>query len=288
VTIVAGYSLATVRLWWRSLWRRAPFVIWSGTIASSHEPVAGWRRLQRRVLVRRASGFVAYGSLARDYLVGLGAPRERVMIGINTVETGFFRREAERLRGAATRPEFLCIGDLTARKRPDHALRAFAAATTGHPDAVLTFVGDGPLRASLQAEAAALGVAARVHFEGFRQRSDIPGYLARARCLLFPTWFDIWGLVLPEAMAAGVPAIASVHAGATHDLVEDGVTGFALDFADTAAAAARLRWFLENPPAAAAMGLAARQRIEERASLRVSAAGFVSAILAAATLNTTD
>jgi glycosyltransferase involved in cell wall biosynthesis len=280
VTVVAGYSLATMKLWARSLVRATPYVIWSGAIASPAAPVAAWRRLQRRLLVARARGFVAYGSLARDYLVSLGAPAAQVSIGINTVDTAFFATETARLRGTTTEPDCLCIGDLTERKRPDQALRAFAAAS--HPGATVTFIGDGPQRPRLEALAAELGVGAAVRFAGFRQRAELPAYLARARCLLFPTSFDIWGLVLPEAMAAGVPCLASVHAGATRDLIHDGVTGFAHDFADTAAVAARIRLLLEQPAAAAAVGQAGRRHIEQQASLAVSAAGFVAAIRAAA------
>jgi glycosyltransferase involved in cell wall biosynthesis len=278
VTVVTGYSPATVKLWLRSLWLPTPYVIWSGTIASAQEPVGALRQLQRRLLVRRAAGFIAYGSLARDYLVSIGAAPERIQIGINTVDTDFFRREAAALRGASTPPECLCVGDLTERKRPDLALRAFAAACAERADAVLTFVGDGPLRASLETLAAELGVAAQVRFAGFRQRAELPAFLARARCLVFPTGFDIWGLVLPEAMAAGVPCLASIHAGATRDLVVEGETGFAVDFADTAVAASRLRWFFAHPAEAAAMGEACRRHIEERANLGTSAAGFVAAI----------
>ena len=278
VTVVTGYSPAAMKLWFRSLWRPTPYVIWSGTIASEQEPVSLLRRLQRRVLVRRAAGFVAYGTLARDYLISLGADPARIRVGINTVDTAFFRREVAALRGPVTAAECLCIGDLTERKRPDLALETFARASEGRPDARLVFVGDGPLRPTLEAQAVRLGVSGQVDFVGFRQRAELPAYLARARCLLFPTGFDIWGLVLPEAMAAGVPCLASVHAGATHDLVVDGKNGFAIDFADADAAVARLRWLLDHPAEAAAMGAAGRQFIEERASLRTSAAGFVAAI----------
>jgi glycosyltransferase involved in cell wall biosynthesis len=278
VTVVTGYSPATVKLWLRSLVIKTPYVIWSGTIASAQERIGLLRALQRRLLVRRAVGFVAYGSLARDYLVSIGARRECISVGINTVDTGFFRREVAALRRAPAPPECLCVGDLTERKRPDLALRAFAAASRDHPAALLTFVGDGPLRESLATLARELGVAERVQFAGFRQRAELPAFLARARCLVFPTGFDIWGLVLPEAMAAGVPCLASVHAGATHDLVIEGKTGFAVDFADTAVAAARLEWFLGHPAEAAALGDACRRHIEERANLQTSAAGFVAAI----------
>lgn len=282
VVVVTGYSAATMKLWLRSWIDRVPYVLWSGTIASAFEPISIVRKLQRRMLVRRAAAFVAYGSKARDYLRSLGAPADRIHLGINTVDTGFFATETARLRNAdVPGQEVLCIGDLTTRKGIDLLLPAFARAATGRPQAMLTLVGDGPERERLERQAAALGIAGQVRFEGYRQRHELPAYLARARCLAFPTRFDIWGLVLPEAMAACVPCLASVQAGATDDLIEDGVTGFKVDFVDTHGAAERLAWMLDHPAEAVRMGRAAGELIRERASLAVSASGFVSAVEAA-------
>lgn len=54
----------------------------------------------------------------------------------------------------------------------------------------------------------------------------------QSHCFLFQTDFDIWDLVLVEAMSAGLPCISSIHAGATHDLIKDGVTGFAMNLSE--------------------------------------------------------
>jgi glycosyltransferase involved in cell wall biosynthesis len=277
ITVIIGYSLGTVKLWLRNRVRRTPYVIWSGAIGGA-ETGSAWRRAQRRILVRDAAGFIAYGGAAQRYLESLGAPRERIHIARNTVETEFFRRETGRLRAATTGPEILAIGDLTERKANDLLLPAFARVARERPAARLTLVGEGPERARLEAMARDLGVADQVEFAGFRQRTEIPGFLARARCLAFPTRFDIWGLVLPEAMAAGVPCVASIHAGATEDLIEEGVTGLRADFADTHAVARQLAWMLDHPAEAQRMGEAAAELIRCKASLAVSAAGFVEGI----------
>ena len=88
----------------------------------------------------------------------------------------------------------------------------------------------------------------------------------------------IWGLVLVEAMAAGVPCVSSVDAGATCDLIEDGVTGVAVDFGDMEGAAEKLRWLLDHPADCERMGQLARKFIEEQVTLKKSAEGFVIAI----------
>ena len=79
-------------------------------------------------------------------------------------------------------------------------------------------------------------------------------------------------------MAAGVVAISSINAGATHDLIVDNETGFAVDFEDCRAVADKISWILDNPEKAKTMGDAASQFIAEKVSLRRSAEGFLQAI----------
>lgn len=281
VVIAVGYHLGTVRLWLRSWFTPTPYIIYSGEIASPALPVSRLRLLQRRLLVSRAVGYIAYGTRARDYLVSLGAPADRVQIAINTVDTEYFAREAAAHRPAQTGPEFLYVGHLTAGKRLDLLLAAFSRLARDERTARLTLVGDGPERASLEQFCRDAGIADRVAFEGFRQRDEIPRYLARARAFFFPSEYDVWGLVLVEAMAAGVPCVASIESGATVDLVNDGVTGYRADFRDVDAVVALMRILLDDPARAAAMGAAAGDFVREQVNLRVSAAGVVAAVVAA-------
>jgi glycosyltransferase involved in cell wall biosynthesis len=282
VIVVVGYSMATMKLWLRSLFRPTPYVIWSGTIDNVHDPVSWLRTWQRRVLVSRARGFVAYGSRAKAYLTRLGAPADRVHIAINTVDTEFFVREATRLRTGPPGPEFLYIGNLTEGKRVDLLLKAFARVASTRPAVHLRLVGDGPMRPALEKMCRDAGIESQVSFEGFRQRADIPSYLARAAGFLFPSQYDVWGLVLVEAMAAGLPCVASIHSGATADLIREGVTGYAVEFENVDSVAEKLARLLDYPDEARQMGAAARDFIQEHVSLRVSAAGFVRAIVTAA------
>jgi glycosyltransferase involved in cell wall biosynthesis len=277
IIIAVGFSLASLKVWLASVLFGMRYIIWSGAIAEDTAP-SRFRLWQRRLLIGRAVAYISYGSLARDYLVQLGAARERVHIAINTVDTEFFRRETDRSKVAGTVRQVLFIGDLTSRKRPDLVLDAFALVARQRPDVALVLVGDGPLRGKLEETAAKYGVADRVRFEGFRQRDQIPRYLGEAWCFVFPTDFDVWGLVLVEAMAAALPCISSVRAGATRDLIEEGVTGLAADFHDPAAVAAKILFLLDNADRATQMGEAARDFIRARANLAISAAGAATAI----------
>jgi glycosyltransferase involved in cell wall biosynthesis len=275
--IVGGYSPATILVRLCRKFSRTPFIIWSGEIQSR-----SWLRDSvRRWLVAGASAFIAYGSAAKQHLELLGADPNRVAVAINTVDTRFFGAQfAQRSNGQEkSLPHLLvCVSGLVERKQIDALIRVAQHLLSRRNDFQVVIIGNGPDRAKLEAYARHLEVSDVVTFAGFQQRGEIARTLANARCFLFPTAFDIWGLVLVEAMAAGVPCIASIKAGATKDLIENGKTGYAVDFSDTAAVCGHIERLLDQPEHASAVGAAAHALVTNRASLAASAQGFVRAL----------
>jgi len=280
--ITNAFSLATTKLWLRNLIIPTPYIIWSGAIANNYDRLPLHRILQRKLLVKAATDFIAYGNKAKENLVFHGAHEDKVHIAINTVDTVFFAQEAESWRNIVEhndKHKLIYVGELSQRKRVDLLLPAIKILSENRSDFVLYIIGDGSDRKSMESQAKQLNIEPFIRFEGLKQKKDIPRYFASSSCFLFPTAHDIWGLVLVEAMAAGVPSIASLHAGATSDLIQDGKTGFAMDFSDSHKIATRIQWILEHPKQAKAIGLAAKQFIEEKVNLRVSAQGIVKAVL---------
>lgn len=282
VIITNGFSLATVKLWAYSWIKNISYIIWSGAISRKGMDDTVLRRLQRKILVRRADGFIAYGTKAKEYLGSLGAGIDRICIGINSVDTRFFQEETKKLRlsGSADngKKHLLYIGHLTKGKRLDRLLEALKCLSERRRDFLLEIVGDGPEAENLKQHAVVTGIADLVRFEGFKQKKDIPYYFAHADCFVFPSEYDVWGLVLVEAMAAGVPCIASVHAGATSDLVEDGVTGFKVDFSNGSEVADRINLILGDKAFSGKFGMNSSNFIQKNATIEISAKGFVTAI----------
>lgn len=282
VIITNAFSLATTKLWWRSFFKKVPYVIWSGAIRRKKRHDTFLRKLQRKILVKRAAGFIAYGTKAKEYLVSLGAEPEKIEIGMNTVDTAFYRRETEKMRNLENRnnkKHLLYVGHLSPRKNVIKVLEGINLLSKLRSDFVLDVVGDGEERKRLEKYVDENQLTDYVMFHGFKQKSDMPGYMAKADCFLFQTDFDIWGLVLVEAMAAGLPCIASIHAGATCDLIKDGATGFAMDFSETEKVAEKINWILNNPEQAKIIGQNASRFIDENATIEKSAEGFVKAVL---------
>ncbi len=278
VIIAPGYSLATVKAYAWSRWRRVPYLIWSGSVMQPGRMDAGWRLRQRRWLLKHAAGAVAYGTKAKEYFQALGMPAEKVHIAVNTVDVAFFQRIERCPPAPGDRKVFTTIGYLSPRKHLTRLLEAVRRLAAQRRDFVLEVIGDGEDRPNLEAYVARHQLEDVVTFHGYRQKEELPAYLSRSCGFLFQTDFDIWGLVLNEAMAAGLPCLASVHAGATHDLIEDGRNGFAVDFADTEDVVARMNWILDHPAEAAGMGQNARGYLATHAGLAQSAAGFVAAV----------
>ncbi len=281
LTFVAGYSPAAVKLWMRNLFVRTPYVIWSEAVENPARPDPGWRVILRRLLVHSAVGCVAYGSRSKSYLEALGASADKISIAINTVDTEFYRTESVKCRTHRPKQDpkvLIFLGNLARGKRLDLVFRAIKLLSKERVDFVLWLVGEGPERQNLEELAKKLGISEIVHFKGFTQKPEIPRLLGEADCFLFPSEYDVWGLAVVEAMAAGLPCMSSVRAGATDDLIDDGVTGFMVDFEDSQAVAEKIGWVLDNPEKARAMGDAAAKFIAENVSLRRSAEGFLQAI----------
>lgn len=144
-------------------------------------------------------------------------------------------------------------------KRVDIVVRTFARLASEVPSR-LVLVGDGPERWQAQELARSLGVADRVFFLGVQER--IEALLPLADLFLLPSEHESFGLVALEAMACGVPVIATSHGGTT-ELVENGVSGFLVDPDDGEAMAATARRVLDDSALAARVGAAARRRAVE-------------------------
>ena len=114
----------------------------------------------------------------------------------------------------------LFAGRLVELKGARLALKAFAHAHRTDPALNLTFLGDGPLRGTLEALADELGVSDVVHFPGKVPFEDVPTFFRRSDLFLFPS-FEGAGMVVPEAMASGA-VVVCLDFGGPGDMTIDG------------------------------------------------------------------
>lgn len=160
-------------------------------------------------------------------------------------------------------PRLVAIGRLSEQKGFALLLEAVALARHKVPDLHVELVGDGPLRASLMAQAKALGVTDLVTFAGWRNEAAVRASLAAAQGLILPSFAEGLPMVIMEAFAAGRPAIATSIAGIPELVTPD--TGWLVPAGDAERLATAIEDFAGTPPdRLAEMGLAARARVFAR------------------------
>jgi len=129
----------------------------------------------------------------------------------------------------------LYIGRLAKEKGLDFMLRAFVKIVAERPSARLLLLGEGPYKHALESEAGKLGLSGRVIFGGLIPHEEVPDYVAAADLFVFSSVTDTQGLVLLEAMAAGIPVVAVEAPGPVDVLSEGGgllVSATEVDFSD--------------------------------------------------------
>lgn len=157
-------------------------------------------------------------------------------------------------------PHLVAIGRLAEQKGFALLIEALALAAPRHPGLHLTLVGDGPLRATLQAQARGLPVT----FAGWQDEAGVRAALAAAQALIVPSFAEGLPVVIMEAMAAGRPVIATAIAGVP-ELVLPGQTGWLVPAGDAGALAEAVDALAATPAdRLAAMGQAARVRVLAR------------------------
>lgn len=216
---------------------------------------AGAQFLQR-ASYRAAHQIVANSQAAAQQLMDDGVPGERVAVITNGIDPSIFSE-----RQYAVRPHRIAmVACLREEKRIDVLIAAAPRVLASHPDAQFLIVGDGPCRAELVAQARACGVFDRFQFLG--HRDDVPELLAKADLLVLPSEMEAFPNAIIEAMAAGLPVVATA-VGGIPELVEDGRTGRLVPPGNPEALAAALVEVLSEPDRAAEYGRAGRRSVEQ-------------------------
>ncbi|MET0656935.1 MAG: glycosyltransferase [Steroidobacteraceae bacterium] len=221
---------------------------------------------RRATLFREADCFIAISNFIRSCAERLGCPPERThMLYIGIDEQRFTPAREER-----PRPLVLFVGRLVPKKGGEHLLKAIALVQRQLPAAELVFIGDGPLRESLQTQARELR---NVSFLGSQPASVVSEHLKQASVFCVPSIAapngdnEGLGMVFLEAQAAAVPVV-SFDSGGVSEAVEHGVTGLLARPGDDAALAAHITRLLQEPTLRTQMGAAGRARVEQKFSLQ--------------------
>jgi glycogen synthase len=202
---------------------------------------------------RRADAVIVLTRRLADRLVAGGLAPGRVHVIPSGVDLRRFARALPDPAPDLSRPRVLFVGRLAAQKGVSTLLEAVPLLRSR---AAVVLIGDGPRRPALERQAGRLGPD-RVRFQGFVPHADVPAWLAAADVLVLPSIYEELGSVLLEAMAVGLPVVASAVGGIPDAL---GTAGRLVPPRDPAALAAAVDELLDDSALAAQLGAAARRR----------------------------
>lgn len=236
IVITSGYD--TFAYWQAFLYCKLfkkKYILWNGTTLLSTGRIDGFIGQMKQIIIGGADRYIAYGKKAAEYLTHMGASKEYIHVGINTVDMNLFRKKAKELhqdknirkkRSRYPKLLMLYVGQLIKRKGIYQLLKALSE--LHDPNVGLLIVGGGPQGRELKEFCKDQNLE-NVYFEGFQQQEALLRYYSLADVLILPSFKEVWGLVINEALASGIYVLCSKYAGAAYDLIKEGWNGILFD-----------------------------------------------------------
>ncbi len=218
---------------------RKPLLIAYERTAHTERNCPLWRRLYRQFIGLFVSGYVVNGQLTKEYLMTQGVKEKNIFTGAMCADseglaakvTALQHEEIDRIRSSIFRDKssgitFLFVGRMISLKGIDYLIKGWNKHIAIHSEDQLLLVGDGPELNNYKQ--LAMGVPS-VIFAGEVDYTEIHKYYAVSDVFVIPTLEDNWSLVIPEAMACGLPIACSIYNGCHPELVHLDVNGITFD-----------------------------------------------------------
>lgn len=191
-----------------------------------------WRKLYRKLVGKFASGYIANGKLTKEYLMSYGIREEIIFTGGMSADSDDLARkvqEYKRIYPITHEREsinYLFVGRMIELKGVEFLIKGWKKHISNYPNDTLTLVGDGLLLSLFKDN---YGNLSSIHFIGGVDYDNISPFYATADVFIIPTLEDNWSLVVPEAMACGLPIACSIYNGCYPELVIEGRNGKLFD-----------------------------------------------------------
>ena len=244
-------------------------------LCSKAAPVRYVYNLLYRLTARKVSGFVAVSDEVRKAMVRwIGPIQDKIITIHNGVDLKRYEHPVDKIAvrrqlglGADVQVA-ATVGTLKAAKGHKFLIDAAAMIVPQHPNLHFLFIGDGELKAELQAQVQWLNLSGNVHFLG--NRSDVPALLAASDLFVLPSLWEGLPMALLEALAAGKPIVATAVSGTKLVMIPN-KTGLVVPPGDARKLAEAILQLVSDPVRARAMGITARQHVSKEFSARKQA-----------------
>jgi 1,2-diacylglycerol 3-alpha-glucosyltransferase len=169
------------------------------------------------------SGKCAYEHFTEKY----GVNPSKIVSGYSVVDNAHFEISSDAIISNSSK-ELLCVARYSEEKNLLTLIKAFEKSSLSE-NYILRLVGDGPLRKSLQIYIDQYALDKKIILNGWLNYKELPKLYAHATAFILPSTFEPWGLVVNEAMIAGLPIILSNTCGCLPDLLVENENGFSFD-----------------------------------------------------------
>jgi glycosyltransferase involved in cell wall biosynthesis len=247
------------------------FAAWIESTSRDQRTSSSAANSSKRWFVRHCDSFAVPGKSSFEYVKSMGINAAKIHTAPNAVDVERFialahsaRQNELKVRSELLLPPryFLYAGRIIPEKGVFHLLQAYSQLPSEVRSQIgLLFVGDGSAKDELMKQATRVAPGT-ILFPGFAQRDQLASFYALAEALVFPTLSDPWGLVVNEAMACGLPIIATEVAGCTADLVHDGENGYVVPAGNVSKLAEAMQTFACDRQLSSRMGESSARLIE--------------------------
>lgn len=212
-------------------------------------------------LNRRSSRVIAVSSSVKSFLVSAGlASSDRTVVIPNGIDLDHFRSKNKKIREDNRAPIIGTIGNLNIQKGQKYLIEAMPEILRIYPHATLEIIGEGPERSDLLALSQTLEIEHNIALLG--QKNNIGEYLNRWDLFVLPSIAETFGIVILEAMAAGVPVVAA-KVGGIKDIVKNGDEGILVEARIPAALSRAMLKILDSPVLAAKLKRGGIERVKD-------------------------
>ena len=199
--------------------------------------VSWLKTLHRKISNLFIKGYFVNGSETEKYLMSIGIPNSKIYLGGMSADATYMKSKISKMDHSETtqlRNSFL-IGDglvflfsgyIIERKGVHYLLQAWVKHIAHYPNDRLVLVGGGDMLDILRSKYCN---EKSIQFVGRVEYSNIYKYYSVADVFILPTLEDNWSLVVPEAMACGLPVATSIYNGCYSELIKEGINGFIFD-----------------------------------------------------------
>ena len=257
VIIIGGSSdFTTQAAFFLSKLVNIPIILWSEGIRSPEGRLGRIAGPLFHYIIQHADAIIVPGTVSEKYQIKTGAAQDSIFIAPNIVDNNYyinqsilFKKEKEQIKKEMkieSTKVIVFVGQLIQRKGVTCLIRAFNTIHELTSDTILLIVGDGPLKSELQ-DLCRVSKNQNVFFTGWIDETEKMKYYSIADVFVLPTLFDVWGLVINEAMCCELPVVTTTAAGCAFDMVFNGENGFIVKPEDPDELAEAIHKILKDP-----------------------------------------